>query len=258
MEEALDKNRSAQLKMPKKFLGKSHLEYEMSRADSFFVDQMSAMSRQHNYDQYLDVMCIYWYWVTTICPRVSYNCPQTTPWKALRLRYSDYVWFSLWLHFSVLFIINIQSSSCLIPYLHLIITVLIPFTAFSIQYCVICFSSASFIVCRRTSMLPALFVCSYAYCIIILFRFALVILCFLASFSSFKSIYEGNLGCGSLKERKASGLIFCENTSSLYRTLFVSFLAVVVGECCNRHACVYTVHVFQHVFNTINVTYEWD
>lgn len=61
MEEALDKNRSAQLKMPKKFLGKSHLEYEMSRADSFFVDQMSAMSRQHNYDQYLDVVCIYWY-----------------------------------------------------------------------------------------------------------------------------------------------------------------------------------------------------
>uniref|UniRef100_A0A8C4P7D5 Extended synaptotagmin 2 n=1 Tax=Dromaius novaehollandiae TaxID=8790 RepID=A0A8C4P7D5_DRONO len=35
-----------------------------------------------------------------------------------------------------------------------------------------------------------------------------------------KSIYEGNFGCGYLKERRASGLVFCENTTSLYRALF--------------------------------------
>lgn len=37
-----------------------------------------------------------------------------------------------------------------------------------------------------------------------------------------KSIYEGNFGCGYLKERRASGLVFCENTTSVYRALFVS------------------------------------
>ncbi|XP_066579755.1 extended synaptotagmin-2 isoform X1 [Amia ocellicauda] len=34
------------------------------------------------------------------------------------------------------------------------------------------------------------------------------------------SVFEGNFGCGYLKERRASGLVFCENTTSLYRTLF--------------------------------------
>lgn len=37
-----------------------------------------------------------------------------------------------------------------------------------------------------------------------------------------KSVYEGNFGCGYLKERRASGLVFCENTASVYRALFVS------------------------------------
>lgn len=37
-----------------------------------------------------------------------------------------------------------------------------------------------------------------------------------------KSIYEGNFGCGYLKERRASGLVFCENTASVCRALFVS------------------------------------
>lgn len=41
-----------------------------------------------------------------------------------------------------------------------------------------------------------------------------------------KSVFEGNLGSGYLKERRAAGLVFCENTASLYRTLFVSPLAV--------------------------------
>lgn len=40
-----------------------------------------------------------------------------------------------------------------------------------------------------------------------------------------KNIYEGNFGCGYLKERRASGLVFCENTTSVYRALFVSPLA---------------------------------
>uniref|UniRef100_A0A8D1TFQ9 Extended synaptotagmin-2 n=1 Tax=Sus scrofa TaxID=9823 RepID=A0A8D1TFQ9_PIG len=34
------------------------------------------------------------------------------------------------------------------------------------------------------------------------------------------SIYEGDFGCGYLKERRASGLVFCENTASVYRALF--------------------------------------
>lgn len=48
----------------------------------------------------------------------------------------------------------------------------------------------------------------------------------LSSSSPLKSVFEGNLGSGYLKERRAAGLVFCENTSSLYRTLFVSGLDV--------------------------------
>ncbi|XP_062338234.1 extended synaptotagmin-2 isoform X2 [Osmerus eperlanus] len=43
---------------------------------------------------------------------------------------------------------------------------------------------------------------------------------FLDSARSLPSVFEGNVGCGYLKERRASGLVFCENTASLYRTLF--------------------------------------
>ncbi|XP_072010071.1 extended synaptotagmin-2 isoform X2 [Engystomops pustulosus] len=49
---------------------------------------------------------------------------------------------------------------------------------------------------------------------------AALLILYLDSARNLPSIYEGNVGCGFLKERKASGLIFCENTSSLYRTLF--------------------------------------
>ncbi|XP_077347264.1 extended synaptotagmin-2 isoform X1 [Lithobates pipiens] len=49
---------------------------------------------------------------------------------------------------------------------------------------------------------------------------AALLILYLDSARNLPSIYEGNLGCGYLKERRASGLIFCENTSSLYRTLF--------------------------------------
>ncbi|XP_028987105.1 extended synaptotagmin-2 isoform X2 [Betta splendens] len=43
---------------------------------------------------------------------------------------------------------------------------------------------------------------------------------FLDSARSLPSVFEGNLGSGYLKERRAAGLVFCENTASLYRTLF--------------------------------------
>ncbi|XP_015210354.2 extended synaptotagmin-2 isoform X2 [Lepisosteus oculatus] len=43
---------------------------------------------------------------------------------------------------------------------------------------------------------------------------------YLDSARSLPSVFEGNFGCGYLKERRASGLVFCENTTSLYRTLF--------------------------------------
>ncbi|XP_052595142.1 extended synaptotagmin-2 isoform X1 [Peromyscus californicus insignis] len=48
---------------------------------------------------------------------------------------------------------------------------------------------------------------------------ALLIL-YLDSARNLPSIYEGNFGCGYLKERRASGLVFCENTTSVYRALF--------------------------------------
>ncbi|XP_029581644.1 extended synaptotagmin-2-B isoform X2 [Salmo trutta] len=43
---------------------------------------------------------------------------------------------------------------------------------------------------------------------------------YLDSARNLPSVFEGNLGSGYLKERRASGLVFCENTASLYRTLF--------------------------------------
>ncbi|XP_023281960.1 extended synaptotagmin-2-like isoform X2 [Seriola lalandi dorsalis] len=43
---------------------------------------------------------------------------------------------------------------------------------------------------------------------------------FLDSARNLPSVFEGNLGTGYLKERRAAGLVFCENTASLYRTLF--------------------------------------
>ncbi|KAG7218964.1 hypothetical protein INR49_005542 [Caranx melampygus] len=48
---------------------------------------------------------------------------------------------------------------------------------------------------------------------------------FLDSARNLPSVFEGNLGSGYLKERRAAGLVFCENTASLYRTLFVSLFS---------------------------------
>uniref|UniRef100_A0A8D0C7I8 Extended synaptotagmin 2 n=1 Tax=Salvator merianae TaxID=96440 RepID=A0A8D0C7I8_SALMN len=49
---------------------------------------------------------------------------------------------------------------------------------------------------------------------------AALLILYLDSARNLPSIYEGNFGCGYLKERRASGLVFCENTTSLYRALF--------------------------------------
>ncbi|XP_030015592.1 extended synaptotagmin-2-A isoform X2 [Sphaeramia orbicularis] len=43
---------------------------------------------------------------------------------------------------------------------------------------------------------------------------------FLDSARNLPSVFEGNLGSGFLKERRVAGLVFCENTASLYRSLF--------------------------------------
>lgn len=37
-----------------------------------------------------------------------------------------------------------------------------------------------------------------------------------------KSVFTGSLGCGNLRERRASGLVFCESNTSEYRTICVS------------------------------------
>ncbi|XP_047445778.1 extended synaptotagmin-2-like isoform X2 [Mugil cephalus] len=47
-----------------------------------------------------------------------------------------------------------------------------------------------------------------------------LLIVFLDSARNLPSVFEGNLGSGFLKERRAAGLVFCENTASLYRTLF--------------------------------------
>uniref|UniRef100_A0AAY4DFW2 Extended synaptotagmin-2 n=1 Tax=Denticeps clupeoides TaxID=299321 RepID=A0AAY4DFW2_9TELE len=43
---------------------------------------------------------------------------------------------------------------------------------------------------------------------------------FLDSAKNLPSVFEGSFGCGNSQGRRASGLVFCENTTSLYKTLF--------------------------------------
>ncbi|XP_016094536.1 extended synaptotagmin-2-A-like [Sinocyclocheilus grahami] len=45
---------------------------------------------------------------------------------------------------------------------------------------------------------------------------------YLDSASNLPNVFEGSFGCGNLKERRASGLVFCENPDSLCRTLFTN------------------------------------
>uniref|UniRef100_A0A8C1BCA2 Extended synaptotagmin 2 n=1 Tax=Cyprinus carpio carpio TaxID=630221 RepID=A0A8C1BCA2_CYPCA len=51
---------------------------------------------------------------------------------------------------------------------------------------------------------------------------------YLDSASNLPSVFEGSFGCGNLKERRASGLVFCENPDSLCRTLFVSVPVICI------------------------------
>ncbi|KAM8822500.1 extended synaptotagmin-2 isoform 2-T2 [Spinachia spinachia] len=43
---------------------------------------------------------------------------------------------------------------------------------------------------------------------------------YLDSAKNLPSVFTGSLGCGNLSERRASGLVFCERSTSEYRTLF--------------------------------------
>uniref|UniRef100_A0A7N6AJ28 Extended synaptotagmin-like protein 2b n=1 Tax=Anabas testudineus TaxID=64144 RepID=A0A7N6AJ28_ANATE len=45
---------------------------------------------------------------------------------------------------------------------------------------------------------------------------------YLDSAKNLPSVFTGSLGCGNLSERRASGLVFCESSTSGYRTIFVS------------------------------------
>ncbi|XP_033848372.2 extended synaptotagmin-2-A-like isoform X2 [Acipenser ruthenus] len=47
-----------------------------------------------------------------------------------------------------------------------------------------------------------------------------LLIIYLDSARNLPSVFEGNFGCGYLSERRASGLVFCENTASLHRALF--------------------------------------
>uniref|UniRef100_A0A3P9MPN4 Extended synaptotagmin-like protein 2a n=1 Tax=Oryzias latipes TaxID=8090 RepID=A0A3P9MPN4_ORYLA len=47
-----------------------------------------------------------------------------------------------------------------------------------------------------------------------------VLIIFLDSAKNLPSVFEGNLGSGFLKERRAAGLVFCENTATICRSLF--------------------------------------
>ncbi|XP_067308639.1 extended synaptotagmin-2-A isoform X1 [Pseudorasbora parva] len=47
-----------------------------------------------------------------------------------------------------------------------------------------------------------------------------LLLVLLDSAKNLPSVFEGNVGSGCLRERRSAGLVFCENTSALYRTMF--------------------------------------
>ncbi|XP_050948688.1 extended synaptotagmin-2 isoform X2 [Labeo rohita] len=47
-----------------------------------------------------------------------------------------------------------------------------------------------------------------------------LLLVHLDSAKNLPSVFEGHVGSGCLRERRSAGLVFCENTSALYRTMF--------------------------------------
>ncbi len=79
--------------------------------------------------------------------------------------------------------------------------------------------------------------------------FSPFILCFfLLSRSGFlslwvKSVFEGHVGSGCLRERRSAGLVFCENTSALYRTMFVSHSAgMYIRLVCLHLTCIWCIN----------------
>ncbi len=58
-----------------------------------------------------------------------------------------------------------------------------------------------------------------------------------------KSVFEGHVGSGCLRERRSAGLVFCENTSALYRTMFVSHSAgMYIRLVCLHLTCIWCIN----------------
>uniref|UniRef100_A0A6Q2XHV1 Extended synaptotagmin-like protein 2b n=1 Tax=Esox lucius TaxID=8010 RepID=A0A6Q2XHV1_ESOLU len=47
-----------------------------------------------------------------------------------------------------------------------------------------------------------------------------LLMVYLDSAKNLPSVFTGSFGCGNVNERRASGLVFCENSTPVYRTLF--------------------------------------
>lgn len=74
---------------------------------------------------------------------------------------------------------------------------------------------------------------------------SVVLLC--SDFLSFgvKSVFEGHVGSGCLRERRSAGLVFCENTSALYRTMFVSYSAgISIRLFCLHLTCIWCINIW--------------
>lgn len=60
-----------------------------------------------------------------------------------------------------------------------------------------------------------------------------------------KSVFEGHVGSGCLRERRSAGLVFCENTSALYRTMFVSHSAgISIRLFCLHLTCIWCINIW--------------
>uniref|UniRef100_A0A8C1B4X7 Extended synaptotagmin-like protein 2a n=1 Tax=Cyprinus carpio carpio TaxID=630221 RepID=A0A8C1B4X7_CYPCA len=66
-----------------------------------------------------------------------------------------------------------------------------------------------------------------------------LLLVHLDSAKNLPSVFEGHVGSGCLRERRSAGLVFCENTSALYRTMFVSHSAgISIRLLCLHFTCI--------------------
>uniref|UniRef100_A0A8B9R6M7 Extended synaptotagmin-like protein 2b n=1 Tax=Astyanax mexicanus TaxID=7994 RepID=A0A8B9R6M7_ASTMX len=57
---------------------------------------------------------------------------------------------------------------------------------------------------------------------------AALLVVYLDSARNLPSVFEGSFGCGNVRERRASGLVFSENSDALCRALFVSPAALLI------------------------------